>query len=213
MLRESIAIKLMAYEMLKSVDRSVAISVARMTASVFASGSELTANDIDCLAVQYGIWRTHKAALLDTTIWSDILRTFLAWFPNGLRDYPKRDNELNLAWVKRLFQEFNRNAQVFQDHTRYLLFTPEETSMIPNLVPNQTKIELRSYTNVSLNDYAPLSRVMRIMGVWMDQIKQLPAGAVLDSACMPSYQSIPATNEGSFLEKLLPFFEKLLLYF
>lgn len=197
MVSECIAIKLMAYELLKSVDRSVAVSISRMAAPLFAPGSELTANDIDCLAVQYGIWRTHKAALLDTTIWSDILGTFLVWFPNGIRDYPKREPESNLAWIKRLFQEFNRGAQVFQDHTRYLLFTPEETSLIPNLVQVQTKIELRTHTNVSLSDYGPLGKIMRVMGVWIEQIKRLPAGAMLDSDAMPSVQSIPATNEGS----------------
>ena len=172
-LAETVFIKLMAYENLKAVDRFVAKNICH----IGQPNPVLTNEEMDQLTTLIGIWRTQRAALVPSQIWRDTLSYFLAHLPRALNEQPKKSSENYLAWFKRLFDQFTRNRPTYREDVRFLLFDPEEQS-VNSGVTLQLKEEMRNYQNVSLEDYCVLNRVMRIMGIWLDQLRLLPKRAV-----------------------------------
>ena len=193
MMKETIFIKLTSYELLKAVDRLMATYMARIAQAT----PPLTSDEMDNLTCQIGIWRTQKAAVLGTDIWKDMLGQFLGWLAMAFQDQPRRPQETYLAAIKRHFEHFMRGRPVFEENVRYLLFDAEEQAVDSGITPDD-KLYLKYSTDVRLEDYSILSKVMKIMGIWMDQLRALQVEAVFSGPLMPYEQEIPGKASENF---------------
>ena len=100
------------------------------------------------------------------------------------------------------------------DHLRHFEFSEEEDEIDCHIGPDAEE-ELKNFENYQLDDYTTISKILKLLAAWLDQMKNLPEHAVLDHPpVLPSEQTVTNcnfTNKGFFPHFFVRKINKLLL--
>ena len=87
------------------------------------------------------------------------------------------------------------------EHLRHFEFSEEEDEIDCHIGPDAEE-ELKNYEYYHLDDYTTISKILKLLAGWLDQMKTLPEHAVLDHPpVLPSEQTVTNcnfTNKGFF---------------
>ena len=80
------------------------------------------------------------------------------------------------------------------EHLRHFEFSEEEDEIDCHIGPDAEE-ELKNYENYQLDDYTTISKILKLLAAWLDQMKNLPEHAVLDHPpVLPSEQTVTNCN-------------------
>ena len=80
------------------------------------------------------------------------------------------------------------------EHLRHFEFSEEEDEIDCHIGPDAEE-ELKNYEYYHLDDYTTISKILKLLAGWLDQMKTLPEHAVLDHPpVLPSEQTVTNCN-------------------